>query len=197
MTVGFRIASGKDLDDVFEPYSTGAHPANTGYRASNGVDLAQRYAPRSLGGAAANTGYRIASGADLATLFAAKGSVGPSYDPISNLVITPSPVVYSEIPFTTSPKQIRADVALSWSGGPPFVSGNYRFASIRLSGSDRVKFDDGGTNSPDPFTQPYFYAVMAKGEVLSATYALYVNDQVNFEQIATNVDVTLGYAGTG
>lgn len=74
MTSNYRIASGVDLDSVFDPYVLGTSPAATGYRLSDGNDLNVRYAPIVYGTAAAATGYRISSGADLNTLFAAYGT---------------------------------------------------------------------------------------------------------------------------
>lgn len=74
MPAGYRIASGVDLDNVFDPYVQGAKPANTGYRTSDGVDLAGRYAPLVYGTQAAATGYRLSNGADVNTLWAAKGT---------------------------------------------------------------------------------------------------------------------------
>lgn len=76
MASGYRIASGVDLDDVFDPYVEGSKPGNTGYRTADGVDLANRYAPLTYGTQAAATGYRIASGADVNTLWAKKGTAG-------------------------------------------------------------------------------------------------------------------------
>lgn len=76
MTTGYRIASGVDLDDVFDPYVQGSKPASTNYRTGDGVDLNQRYAPLIFGTAASPTGFRISSGADFNTLWAKKGTAG-------------------------------------------------------------------------------------------------------------------------
>jgi hypothetical protein len=74
MTTGLRIASGVDLDAVFDPYVQGAKPPNTGYRTSDGVDLAGRFAPLAFGSQAATTGYRLSDGADPNTLWAKIGT---------------------------------------------------------------------------------------------------------------------------
>lgn len=72
MPSGYKV-NGVDLDDIFEPYSTGTKAAPTGYAVA-GQDLRDRYAPLYLGSAAGPTGHTV-QGADLNTIFAAKGSV--------------------------------------------------------------------------------------------------------------------------
>lgn len=86
MTTPYK-SNGVDLDDIFEPYTTGTKAAITGYPVG-GQDLRDRYAPLSMGSAAAITGYKT-YGADLNTKFAAKGSVSYSL-PINGQTFTQS-----------------------------------------------------------------------------------------------------------
>lgn len=82
MAVNYIAANGQDLDDVFDPYVTGASPAATGFILSSGVDLNTRYAPIVFGSAASATGLLISNGNDLNTLFAAKGTAVYWPDPL-------------------------------------------------------------------------------------------------------------------
>jgi hypothetical protein len=68
VTVGYRIASGDDLDALFAA-RTGAAAAAVGFKDSAGVDLSQRYEQRGATTAIANTGFRNSGGTDLAQIF--------------------------------------------------------------------------------------------------------------------------------
>lgn len=78
MPSGF-LANGVDLDQIFEPYGSGAKAAATGFLVA-GVDISNRYAPLSQGSSAGLTGL-LSAGSDLNTIFAALGTVVGFVDP--------------------------------------------------------------------------------------------------------------------
>lgn len=78
MTISLKSeASGKpNLDQVFDPYVQGTHPANTSLLDDSGADIALRYAPIVYGTQALATGLLTGQSghADINTLFAAYGT---------------------------------------------------------------------------------------------------------------------------
>jgi hypothetical protein len=86
MASGYRIASGVDFDDVFEPRKSAPSGA-VGLRDLAGSDLSNRYEPIASGTQAPATGFRVSSGADVCVVWAAKGSVSQSL-PINGQIFT-------------------------------------------------------------------------------------------------------------
>jgi hypothetical protein len=70
---GYQIASGADLNTIFQTYVSGSQAAATGYQLSTGADLNTVFAPYVSGAQAAPTGYKISTGLDLSTIFSIPG----------------------------------------------------------------------------------------------------------------------------
>lgn len=75
MATGYKIADGRDLDDLFGQFGAGG--VTVGYKTSNGVDLGSRYFSRASSGI--TTDYKAPDGRDLGAIFGRGASVVVNY----------------------------------------------------------------------------------------------------------------------
>lgn len=154
MGSGYTV-NGADLDDYFEPYTSGTKAAATNKKV-NGVDLNQRYAKYTSGTKAPTTGHTV-NGTDLRNIFAAKTSyIAPTLTASADLTVS-----VQALQGTTSYSSF-CDAVVA-NGKPP-----YAYTLTKVSGQDitalvndnHVQFGYTYAGSPvQKFTSTYRWTV--------------------------------------